>query len=251
MTKIKATIGNNIRGGAAGLSESDKEGAIALYNSVLGPGQRDPQTDKEIPFVPIDASNFVWDKATQKKYEDAYVNYNLNNFLKKDRNIKSVAYKEPEKDSNSGSGKGGGGKDGKYPRLNEIKTGIGSLIKKVTGESAYDSNGILKGDIGVVDIQPEEVVNLFENYGVKVKTKQQMIEDGLGEGLDDSKLFFINKSGFAQPAVSFDKQQNIKGVIEAYRDYLVQISAPQSEIKAWENITKEFYNKPTLPNSGQ
>jgi len=242
MAKIRASIGTNIRAGAAGLSDSNKEGAIALYNSVLGPGQRDPQTDKEIPFVPIEASNFVWDKDTQKKYEDAYVNYNLNNFLKKDRNIGSVAYKEPEKDSNSGSGKGGKGKGS--ARLQEIKAGMIDLMNKQIAKGRTAENQ-------EYPITANEVVDLFENYGVKVKTRSQLIEEGLGDGLEENKLFFINKSGVALPVKSFDKQQNIKGVIEAYRDYLVQISAGQSEIKAWEDITKEFYNKPKLPNSGQ
>ncbi len=74
----------------------------------------------------------------------------------------------------------------------------------------------------------------------------QLVEDGI-EDLEDSKLFFVNKTGNILPAISFDNQQNIKGVIEAYRDYLVQTSAGQTEIKAWENMTKEFYNKADLP----
>ena len=95
MAAIRGSIGTNIRAGAEGLSGSDKESAISLYNSVLGPGQRDPQTNKEIPFVPLNADNFVWDKETQKKYNDAYVNYNLNNFLQKDRQVNVESYKPP------------------------------------------------------------------------------------------------------------------------------------------------------------
>jgi len=246
MAKIRASIGSNIRAGAGALSDSDKEGAIALYNSVLGPGQRDPQTGEEIPFVPIEATNFVWDEATKKKYNDAYVNYNLNNFLEKDRQVKLEAYSESSSQTSSGGKKGGGGS----PRLKEIKTGMVDLINKITNKSAYDEKGILKGDIGVVSIQPEEVVELFQKYGVKVQTRQQLVEEGI-QDLEDSKLFFVNKAGNIIPAVSFDNQQNIKGVIEAYRDYLVKTSAGQTEIKAWENITKEFYNKPDLPTGGQ
>lgn len=242
MAKIRASIGSNIRAGSGALSDSDKEGAIALYNSVLGPGQRDPQTGKEIPFDPIEATNFVWDEATKKKYNDAYVNYNLNNFLQKDRQVKLEAYSESSSKTSSGSKKGTGGS----PRLKEIKTGMVDLINKLTDKSAYDEKGILKGDIGVVSIQPEEVVELFEKYGVKVQTRQQLVEDGIKD-LEDSKLFFVNKTGNILPAISFDNQQNIKGVIEAYRDYLVQTSAGQTEIKAWENMTKEFYNRADLP----
>ena len=153
------------------------------------------------------------------------------------------------------SGKGGVGKStitaNLAVTLSKMGCKVGILDADIYGPSIptmFDMEGARPLS---VQIDGKSKMEPIENYGVKVKTKQQMIEDGLGEGLDDSKLFFINKSGFAQPAVSFDKQQNIKGVIEAYRDYLVQISAPQSEIKAWENITKEFYNKPTLPNSGQ
>jgi hypothetical protein len=128
--------------------------------------------------------------------------------------------------------------------LQEIKAGMIDLMNKQMANSKGAENQDLP-------IRAADVADLFENYGVKVKTRSQLIEEGLGDDLEEGKLFFINKSGVALPVKAFDKQQNIKGVIEAYRDYLVQTSAGQSEIKAWEDITKEFYNKPTLPNSGQ
>jgi len=98
MAAIKRAIELNIRAGAEGLSNSDKESAIALYNNVLGPGQRNPQTGEKIEFVPIEATNFVWEGDMKEKYEKAYVNYNLNNFLKKDRQVKTEAYKVPTVD---------------------------------------------------------------------------------------------------------------------------------------------------------
>ena len=92
---------------------------------------------------------------------------------------------------------------------------------------------------------------LFGKYGVKVKTREQLINEGI-EGLnpfEGPSLYFIDKSKKLKPVVSFDNQQNIKGVIEAYRDYLIQTNAGKSEVEAWENTTREFYN--VDPTKGQ
>jgi len=247
MNKIRASISNNIIAGAKGLSDSDKEGAIALYNSVLGPGQRDPQTGEEIEFVPIDAKNFVWDDEIQDKYNKAYVNYNLNNFLKRDRQINIEEYKEPvkvEKKSVKGGVK-------ISPRALEIKNQLATLIPKKNTNDPSGKEGVLMYDS---NIDPAKVAKVINKYGInEVLTLQQIKDQGLDEeGLEDrdkdDQLFVLYK-GELKPIKAFTKNPTIKGLVEGYRNVLEETGASAADQKAWNDATASFYNRPSLPTT--
>jgi hypothetical protein len=232
MAAIKGAIGLNIRAGAEGLSDSDKESAIALYNNVLGPGQRDPQTGEEIEFVPIDATNFVWEGDIKEKYEKAYVNYNLNNFLKKDRQVKIEAYKVPTVKKGNGKGKGKGKLD---PRALEIRDQLQGLIK---------SNGTEWGPNAIVE--STKVAEVLNNYGVNnVLTLQQIKDQGLEgsiENRDKEDSIFILDDNKLKPIKAFTQNPTIKGLIEGYRTILNETGASAADKKAWNDATADLYS---------
>ena len=94
--RVLAKNGTMLRANADSLSGTSVEEAIALYNNVIGPGRRDPRTDKEIPFKALPAKNpedFVWDDATTKLFTDAYIDYGLNNFIQRERNVATFTRK--------------------------------------------------------------------------------------------------------------------------------------------------------------
>ena len=232
MAAIKRAIGLNIRAGAEGLSNSDKESAIALYNNVLGPGQRNPQTGEEIEFVPIDATNFVWEGDIKEKYEKAYVNYNLNNFLKKDRQVKIEAYKVPTVKKGNGKGKE---KEKLDPRALEIRDQLQGLIK---------SNGTEWGPGAIVE--STEVAEVLNNYGVNnVLTLQQIKDQGLEgsiENRDKEDSIFILDDNKLKPIKAFTQNPTIKGLIEGYRTILNETGASAADKKAWNDATSDLYS---------
>jgi len=94
--RVLAKNGTMLRANADALSGTSVEEAIALYNNVIGPGRRDPRTDKEIPFKALPAKNpedFVWDDATKKLFTGAYIDYGLNNFIQRERNVATFTRK--------------------------------------------------------------------------------------------------------------------------------------------------------------
>jgi len=250
MNKIRASISNNITAGAKGLSDSDKEGAIALYNSVLGPGQTDPQTGEEIEFVPIDSKNFVWDDEIQKKYNGAYVNYNLNNFLKRDRQISIVPYTEPVEKPKPN--RGGGSGTPISPRALQIR---GELYKLINPEGLdYDNyNEVINEQ--PLEATPIEIVDLLKGYGANdIFTLDQVLADegSLKNGLeprDKKELIFVYKNGELLPIKAFTKNPSMKGLIEGYRNVLKESKASAADQKAWNDATASFYNRPSLPTA--
>ena len=223
-------------------NQNNPQAISSYYNSIIGPSQIDFITGKPVPYEPFESGEYTGTDEQKEKFKKAFLNNTFNNNIVKTRNVKMekgmVATPEGKKGSGSGSG---GGDKGITPRLKEIKSGIINIIE---GRAGYDNKGILRKNIGLTTVQPEEVVDLFGKYGVKVKTREQLINEGI-EGLnpfEGPSLYFIDKSKKLKPVVSFDNQQNIKGVIEAYRDYLIQTNAGKSEVEAWENTTREFYN---------
>ena len=232
MAAIKGAIGLNIRAGAEGLSDSDKESAIALYNNVLGPGQRNPQTGEEIEFVPIDATNFVWEGDIKEKYEEAYVNYNLNNFLKKDRQVKIEAYKVPTVKKGNGKGKEKRKLD---PRALEIRDQLQGLIKSTDTE--WGPGAI---------VESTEVAEVLNNYGVNnVLTLQQIKDQGLEGGIenrDKEDSIFILDDNKLKPIKAFTQNPTIKGLIEGYRTILNETGASAADKKAWNDATSDLYS---------
>ena len=91
--KVLAKNGTMLRANADALSGTSIEEATALYNNVIGPGRRDPRTDKEIPFTPLPTDNFVWDDKTKKLFTDAYIDYGLNNYVQRERNVATFTRK--------------------------------------------------------------------------------------------------------------------------------------------------------------
>jgi len=93
--KVLAKNGTMLRANADALSGTSIEEATALYNNVIGPGRRNPRTDKEIPFTPLPTDNFVWDDKTKKLFTDAYIDYGLNNYVQRERNVATFQTPKP------------------------------------------------------------------------------------------------------------------------------------------------------------
>ena len=228
-------------------NQNNPQAISSYYNSILGPSQIDFTTGEPVAYEPFKSGEYTGTDEQKEKFKKAFLNNTFNDNIVKNRDVKMEKGMVATPEGKKGSGSGGGNK-GITPRLKQIKS---EIINIIGGRAAYDNKGILRKNIGLTTVQPEEVVDLFGKYGVKVKTREQLINEGI-EGLnpfEGPSLYFIDKSKKLKPVVSFDNQQNIKGVIEAYRDYLIQTNAGQSEVKAWENTTKEFYN--VDPTKGQ
>ena len=79
--KIRGAIGNESRAIAAGMYESNVQSAISFYNNILLPNRRNPITGEPIEGKALLYTNQVWDDETKKLFEEAYVDYQINNYI--------------------------------------------------------------------------------------------------------------------------------------------------------------------------
>jgi len=216
--KIRSAIGNESRAIAAGMYESNVQSAISFYNNILLPNRRNPITGEPIEGKALLYTNQVWDDETKKLFEEAYVDYQINNYIQPpapvgNPEIVRKTVTEPKQ----------------YDQdiRDFMQQGREIALKVIQKKDINEDRTATKKELENTQITQQNVIDLYKDQGIKVvnRNEAEKIRDARNKQLDaeatkpesliknvtleptlsnEYSLWVVTKNGF-QPMINWGK----------------------------------------------